>query len=47
MHETTTPLRVTAAADQADLRRAHLGLVLRWLRDHGARSARDSPASWA
>lgn len=31
-------MRVTAAADQAALRRAHLGLVLRSLRDHGPRS---------
>jgi predicted NBD/HSP70 family sugar kinase len=30
--------RVTAAADQAALRRAHLGLVLRSLRDQGPRS---------
>ncbi|WP_432476621.1 ROK family protein [Nocardioides sp. GXQ0305] len=38
MHQTDPPLRVSAAADQADLRRAHLGLVLRSLRDHGPRS---------
>ncbi len=38
MSAPTTPLRVTAAADQAALRRAHLGLVLRSLRDQGPRS---------
>ena len=38
MHATTSPLRVTAPADQAALRRAHLGLVLRSVRDRGPRS---------
>jgi predicted NBD/HSP70 family sugar kinase len=38
VREPSTPLRVTAAADQAALRRAHLGLVLRSLRDEGPRS---------
>lgn len=38
MREPSTPLRVTAAADQSALRRAHLGLVLRSLRDQGPRS---------
>jgi len=38
VHSTTSPLRVTAPADQAALRRAHLGLVLRSVRDHGPRS---------
>lgn len=38
MHRPDAPLRVTAAADQAALRRANLGLVLRSLRDHGPRS---------
>jgi len=38
MHRPDAPLRVTAAADQAAVRRANLGLVLRSLRDLGPRS---------
>lgn len=38
MRDTDTTLRVSAAADQTAVRRAHLGLVLRRLRDHGPRS---------
>lgn len=38
MRNANATLRVTAAADQAALRRAHLGLVLRSLRDQGPRS---------
>lgn len=38
MRDADTTVQVTAAADQAALRRAHLGLVLRSLRDRGPRS---------
>ena len=38
MREADGPVRVTAAADQAAVRGAHLGLVLRHLRGHGPRT---------
>lgn len=38
MREADGPVRVTAAADQAAVRGAHLGLVLRHLRAHGPRT---------
>lgn len=38
MRDVDPTLRITAGTDQSDLRRAHLSLVLRSLRDHGPRS---------
>lgn len=38
MQNLVAPRRVSAAADHVAVRRAHLGLVLRSLRDHGPRS---------